>query len=196
MTADDLRGFEASIAEAFAAGKVNGPVHLSDGNEDELVDIFRSVQQDDRIFSTYRWHFHGLLAGLDPQMMFEEILAGRSISFKCAPRFYTSGIVGGNLSPAVGAAYAIKLRAGSERVWCFTGDMAASTGTFHDAFWFAEGHDLPITFVVEDNGFSTNTPTEAPWGRMPLLPQSKRIIHYRYTRGRYPHHGLGKKVNF
>ncbi len=197
MNADSLRIFEAQVAAAFAAGLVRGPVHLSDGNEEQLVEIFKGIRREDWVFSTYRWHFHGLLHGIDPQFMLDEIYVGHSISFKSEPhRFYTSAIVGGNLSPAVGVACAIAMRRSPEHVWCFTGDMAASIGTFHDAFSFAEGYNLPITFVVEDNGFSTNTPTAAAWGRTPPLPASKRIVHYTYARGRYPHHGLGKRVNF
>ena len=58
---------------------------------------------------------------------------------------------------ACGLAYA------GERVWCFVGDMCASIGALKDAMKFCHGHRLQCYFIVEDNGLSTNTPTDAAW---------------------------------
>ena len=65
---------------------------------------------------------------------------------------------------AVGAAYAIKEKGSSEHVYLFTGDMGAECGIFHEAVKFALNHDLPITFVVEDNDVSVLTNTREVWG--------------------------------
>jgi TPP-dependent pyruvate/acetoin dehydrogenase alpha subunit len=87
------------------------------------------------------------------------ILAGRSMMLHFpAHRFMSSAIMGGMLPIACG------LAAGRERVWCFVGDMCASTGAFADALKYVRSQDLPVTFVVEDNGLSTNTPTQRAWG--------------------------------
>jgi pyruvate dehydrogenase E1 component alpha subunit len=82
----------------------------------------------------------------------DEIIAGRSIAL-CFPEFrvYSSAIVGGSLPIAVGVALGIKRRKGRERVWCFIGDMTAEMGMANTSIKYALGHDLPITFVVEDN---------------------------------------------
>lgn len=164
-TVERLRGFEASVREAVEDRVVLGPVHLSGGNESQLIEIFRDVKRGDWCFATYRSHYHGLLHGLPEEYVFKEILAGRSMSLHSAEhRFYTSAIVGGCLPIALGVAAAIKRNERDRHVWCFVGDMAASAGTFHDCEKYAARNDLPITFVIEDNGMSTYTPTQEAWG--------------------------------
>ena len=50
-----------------------------------------------------------------------------------------------------------------------------------------------LQFVVEDNGLSTNTPTNKTWGGSRDIPED--IIYYKYERG-YPHHGTGNWILF
>ena len=178
-TVERLCAFEATVREDIKGGRVKGPCHLSGGNESQLIDIFREVKRGDYVFGSYRAHYHALLHGLPEQYVMHEILAGRSMSLHSAEhRFFTSAIVGGCLPIALGVAAAIKRRGGTERVWCFVGDMAASAGTFHDCEKYAECQDLPITFVIEDNGMSTYTPTQEAWGH---LGGVDKVRHYCYT---------------
>lgn len=193
MTADDLRAFERDVADAFEAGKIRAPIHLSGGNEDELIAIFKEIGPTDWVFSTWRSHYHALLHGVPRERVMADILAGKSMMLHYPEhRFFTSAIVGGILPIACGVA------AAGARVWCFVGDMTASLGAFHDAYGYARGHDLPIEFVVEDNGLSTNTPTHETWGGRieweshPFFP----AIRYHYKRTLYPHVGSGKYVAF
>lgn len=182
MTAEDLIAFERCVADAMMRGEVLGPAHLSGGNEAQLVEVFREVRRDDWVFSTYRSHYHALLHGLPPEWVYAEILAGRSMSLQSLERrFYTSAIVGGCLPIALGVAAGIKPRGSGERVWCFVGDMAASGGTFRDCETYALRNDLPITFVVEDNGYSTNTPTDEAWGNSDQWA-TQHVRRYRYER--------------
>lgn len=187
MNAQELRDFELEVAQAFEDKKIRGPVHLSSGSEVELIKIFKMVKRTDWVFSTWRSHYHALLHGVPREKVMAEILAGRSMSLHFPEyRFFTSPIVGGILPIACGVA------AAGRRVWCFVGDMTASIGAFHDAEKFAVGHDLPITFVVEDNGFSAHTPTAETWGDG---YNGERTIHYTYHL-EYPHCGVGKYVAF
>lgn len=191
MTAAELIAFEARVQEEFEAGRVNGPVHLSGGNEEQLIEIFRDVRREDFVLSTWRNHFHALLHGVPQEELFAAIVAGKSLSFNSSKhRFYSSAIVGGILPIAVGLAAGIKRCGGDECVWCFVGDMCASIGTFHDASQYAVSQNLPVRFVIEDNGMSTNTPTKEAWGdggsSWHILPMS-----YRYERT-VPHYGSGK----
>ena len=193
MNADDLRAFEREVAERFKAKEIRGPIHLSGGNEDRLIEIFRDINPRDWVFSTYRSHYHALLHGIPRDRVMAEILAGRSMNL-CFPDhcFFTSAIVGGMLPIAVGVAAGLK-RVGSDRkVWCFVGDMAASGGAFHEAQRYAEGHDLPITLLIEDNGVSCDTPTGETWG--PVWP-GRKTRKYWYAR-KFPHVGVGEWVSF
>jgi pyruvate dehydrogenase E1 component alpha subunit len=187
LTADELRQFERDVADAFEAKRVTGPIHLSGGNETQLLELFTEIQPEDYVFSTWRSHYHALLKGVPPERVMAEIIAGRSMMLHFPDyRFFSSAIVGGILPIACGVA------AGGHRCWCFVGDMTASLGAFHDAERYAMGHLLPITFVVEDNGLSTNTPTAETWGLRWGLPKTRR---YAYTRT-WPHTGSGRYIAF
>lgn len=183
MTADDLRIFEAEVKQRFESRLIPGPVHLSNGNEDQLVEIFQDIKPTDWVFSTWRNHLHALLHGIPKETVLAEIMAGRSISMNSKEhRFMSSAIVGGMLPIAVGIAAAIKNRGETDHCWCFVGDMAASAGMFHDCAQYAYGFDLPITFVIEDNGFSTNTPTASVWGGTSHIIGGEKVRHYFYER--------------
>lgn len=187
MTAQELRDFEREVALAFDAKKIRGPIHLSGGNEDALIDIFKQIKPIDWVFSTWRSHYHALLHGIPREKVMSVILDGRSMALHFPEhRFFTSAIVGGILPIACGVA------AAGERVWCFVGDMTASIGAFHDALKFARGHELPITFVIEDNGLSANTPTAKTWGE---LRAPAKAIYYSYVL-EHPHVGSGHYVAF
>lgn len=195
MNARQLIAFEARIKARFERGEIKGPIHLSNGNEHELIEIFKDVGPNDWVFSTWRNHYHALLHRIPPVWVEREIEQGRSMSMNSRQhRFYASAIVGGCLPIATGVAAAIKRDGGAERVWCFVGDMAASAGMFHDCMQYAMGFALPITFVIEDNGKSTTTPTLETWG-YEMSKARNHIRSYQYT-SEYPHVGLGRRNTF
>lgn len=192
MLAADLIAFEKSVADEFEKGGIKGPVHLSGGNEDHLIAVFKHVSHDDWVFSTWRNHYHALLHGIPASKVMEEIRSGRSMNLTFRDHnFYSSAIVGGILPIATGVAAALKRKGSKRKVWCFVGDMAATTGAFHEANTYASKQDLPITFVIEDNGVSTNTPTDETWG----YGWVGKVSYYPYKRT-YPHVGIGKWVQF
>ena len=177
MTKEELIEFESDIAELFEQAKIPSPVHFSKGNEDDLIGIFRNIKPADWVFSTHRSHFHALLKGIPSEWLKDEILKNRSITINNSEyKFFSSAIVGGILPIAVGVAMT------GQTVWCFVGDMASETGLFHECVKYANGHNLPIHFVVEDNGLSVDTPTEKVW-------------RYSYQR-ELPHQGVGTFVIF
>lgn len=192
MESNELIAFELEIAEAFEAKKIKAPVHLSGGNEEQLIKIFKRIESVDWVFSTYRSHYHALLHGIPKTWIKSEILSGRSMTLSHPGyKFFSSAIVGGILPIAVGVAEAIKRKEKTNKVWCFVGDMASRMGVFHEAFTYSSGHDLPIKFVIEDNGLSTDTPTVEAWGK----GHGAEIIRYEYNRT-WPHVNTGKWVNF
>lgn len=92
---------------------------------------------------------------------------------------------------AVGVAKALKMQRKNKLVHCFVGDMAATTGAFHEATQYAWGHSLPINFIVEDNGLSCDTPTRETWGDSTNHP--KVVNGYKYTR-QHAHAGTGRDL--
>lgn len=194
MTAEELIAFEDEMVAAFERGKIKAPLHLAKGNENQLIEIFKNVHRDDWVCGTWRSHYHCLLKGVPREELKAAILDGRSIGL-CFPeqRVICSAIVGGIMPIAMGIAWAIKRSGGNNRVWCFIGDMAERSGVAQECFEYATGHNLPIKWVVEDNGLSVSTDTKDVWGREPI--NRSQLIAYDYKIG-VPHVGVGKWVAF
>ena len=191
----DLIDFENDIISHWENGEIRGPIHLSNGNEKQLIKIFNKVGIEDWVFSTWRSHYHALLHGVEPSVLKQKILDGKSITIvdkEC--KFYSSAIVTGTLPIALGVAKALKLQGSPNKVWVFLGDMAFESGIFYEVHKYARNYDLPLHFVVEDNGVSTNTPTLDTWGGIQReIPED--VIYYKYE-SKFPHYGTGKWVVF
>lgn len=194
FTENDLIDFELKIINHWENAKIRGPVHLSNGNESPLIEIFKRINKNDWVFSTWRSHYHALLKGLDTSWLEEEILKGKSITIcNREEKFYSSAIVASTLSIALGVAQSIKLDNKQDKVWCFIGDMCFETGAFYEVHKYARNFDLPLHFVVEDNGISTYTPTVKTWNVQRDIPDD--VIYYTY-KSKYPHYGSGKWIAF
>ena len=194
MDADSLIAFEEEVARRFEQKRVPGPIHLFGGGERQLCEIFKEIRPSDWVFCSYRQHMHALLHGIPEALVMAEIMAGRSMTMSFPEhRFYSTAIVGGQCSIATGAAWVATHEA---HVWCFVGDMAAAGGAFHEATQYALSRSLPLTFVVEDNGYSCDTPTNFCWSTGPYGYEPPSLIRrYRYERTR-PHTGIGRHVQF
>jgi|CXWL01.1.fsa_nt_gi pyruvate dehydrogenase E1 component alpha subunit len=191
-TAERLIAFEDRIKTTFINKLIQAPIHLSGGNEQQLLEIFERVNTHDFVFSTWRSHYHALLKGISEEEVYRQIIAGRSMYLMSKPhRFFCSSIVGGILPIACGVALGIKRQQLTEKVWVFIGDMTAETGIYHEFIKYCQGFNLPINVVIEDNGLSTNTPTKIVWGTQHGIS----IHRYNYQRS-FPHVGVGQHVNF
>ncbi len=212
-----LIDFERQVAYLWEAGEIKAPVHLSGGNEEQLIDIFKEIKRHDIVFSGHRNHYHALLHGIQPATLLDEILGktpqalckghARSMGFiDAAHGFYSSAIVGGMCAPAVGAAWAIKDAwesdplsidelASMRHVWCFVGDGALDGGHFWEALQYARAWALPITFVVEDNNRATCTAIDSRFRLGHMDPMTIYVRYYSYT-PTWPHVGTGTYVQF
>ena len=190
-----LINFEDKIKNLYEAGKIRGPIHLSSGNENFLIDIFKYIDRTDFVFSAWRNHYHAILHGINAKSLTDSIVKGKSMGvISKKPFFYSSSIVGGIIPIALGVALGLKQKNNkSSKVWCFIGDMTMETGQFYEAYKYSQNNNLPIQFVVEDNDISVHTPTKSAWGKKMKIP--KNVIYYFY-KNKYPHHGTGKWVNF
>lgn len=204
MTKEELIAFELEVAERYDAGEIKAPVHLSGGNEDELIRLFDTWKLDDDcwVLSTWRNHYHALLKGVPREEVMRQIVAGRSMAMNSPEHhFYSSSIAGGVLPIAVGIGLGIK-RLNLEcmqRVVCFVGDMVCMSGIFRECTRYARNFNLPVQFVVEDNGKSVHTNTCASWGQEPTwrAPDDLlgNVVYYKYELT-WPHHGTGKWIPF
>jgi pyruvate dehydrogenase E1 component alpha subunit len=199
LGADDLIAFENEIAATFNAASIRAPVHLYYGNEKEMLSVFETVEKEDWVMCSWRSHYQCLLKGVPPELLKRRIADGKSIAL-CFPeyRIVSSAIVTGILPIAVGVALGIKRRGGGEKVHCFMGEMTAETGIAHECIKYSRNHDLPIRFIIEDNGKSVCTDTRETWNQPKLTYEDStdpRIVYYRYE-SKYPHAGAGQRVQF
>ena len=134
MNKQDLIDFEKLVADHWEAGDLPYLIHLSGGNEDFLIDLFKEVKDGDWIFSTHRNHHHALLSGVPRNELLAKIFDGNSMFvFDRDRHFFTSSILSGTCAIAAGVAYALKEEGSSNRVWCFLGDGAEEQGHFYEA---------------------------------------------------------------
>jgi TPP-dependent pyruvate/acetoin dehydrogenase alpha subunit len=198
LTKEQLVDFETDIANCFNTAMIKAPVHLYDGNEEQMINIFKNVEPEDWVFCSWRSHYQCLLKGVPQEQLKQDILAGKSITL-CYPEYniYSSAIVTGNIPIATGAALDIKRKGGTNHVWCFVGDMTSETGAFFENWKYAVNHDLPITYVIENNGKSVCTETHKVWNTDELYfaKETRKIIYYEYQT-KYPHAGAGARIQF
>ncbi len=67
--------------------------------------------------------------------------------------------LGPQMAIADGVALAYKLRGDEKASLAFTGDGGTSEGDFHEALNIAAVWDLPVIFIIENNGYGLSTPT-------------------------------------
>lgn len=199
-TAQDLIDFEEDIADCFNRGMIRAPVHLYSNNEEQIIEIFKEhVNEDDYVLCTWRSHYQCLLKGVPKDVLKNDILEGKSISL-CYPEhnIYSSAIVGGNIPIATGIAMGIKLNGKKNKVVCFIGDMTATLGVFYENMKYAQAQDLPILWIIENNGKSVCTHTYDTWGFDEngfTKSEDSRTIFYFY-KSKYPHAGAGRRITF
>ena len=185
----EIRALENNIANLLSKAVLKGASHLYAGQEAVAVGAVGALRHDDLITSTHRGHghahAHGDSAALSPeekQAHFNKMMAevlGRSggycrgkggsmhIADVAHGNLGATGIVGGNIPVAVGAALAQKLQGSDRVVLCFFGDGAANTGNFHEALNMASLWDLPVIFVVENNLYAMSV----PWAKASKMPR-------------------------
>ena len=202
LTKEDLIAFEDEMAECFNNAMIKAPVHLYNANEDQIIEIFKkhNIGEKDWVLGSWRSHYQCLLKGVPKEKLKEAILQGRSISL-CfrEQRVLCSGIVTVVLPIAVGLALDIKRKGDSNKVYCFMGDMTSETGVAHECIKYSRNHELPIHFIVEDNGKSVCTDTRATWKQQKLTYEGvndEYVTYYKYNLDKYPHAGAGIRVQF
>jgi len=202
LTKEQLIEYENDIAATFDDAKIRAPIHLYNDNEEQMIEVFKkhNIGEEDWVLGSWRSHYQCLLKGVPKEELKGAILQGRSISL-CFKKYRVlcSGIVTGAIPIAVGVALGIKKSGGSNRVFCFMGDMTSETGVAHECIKYSRNHELPIHFIIEDNGKSVCTNTRKTWGMDKLTYEDvndEYITYYKYKLDKYPHAGAGKRVQF
>jgi pyruvate/2-oxoglutarate/acetoin dehydrogenase E1 component/TPP-dependent pyruvate/acetoin dehydrogenase alpha subunit len=193
----EIRALENNIANLLGKAVLKGASHLYAGQEAVAVGAVGALRDGDLVTSTHRGHGHAHAHGDTAaktqeakqehyNKMMAEVLGksggyckGKGGSMHIADVSHgnlgATGIVGGNIPVAVGAALAQKLIVTDRVVLCFFGDGASNTGNFHESLNMASLWDLPMVFVVENNLYAMSV----PWAKVSKLPDiSTRACAY------------------
>jgi len=187
-TKEELIAFEDRIGDLYLDNQLPFLFHLSGGNEDQLIEIFKHINEGDYVISNHRNHYHALLHGIPPEELEEKIKDGRSMFVYDRKRnFFLSAIIGGTPAIAAGIAWALKRKGSPQKVWCFVGDGTEDNGHLAEAIRYVDGWDLPCTFVIESNDRSCEASNADRWGKT-AHPNwnSSSVIRYQYS-CTYPH---------
>jgi 2-oxoisovalerate dehydrogenase E1 component len=177
----EIRFFEEKVFELLGQNIIKGASHLYAGEEAVAVGAIAAIERGDVIGSTHRGHGHcGAIGNKyadteeDRQHHWNQMMAelmGRETGYckgrggsmhiadveKCN-NLGSTGIVGGNQAPAVGAALAEKYRKTGKVVLSFFGDGATNTGSFHEAMNMASTLAVPLVAIVENNLYGMSVP--------------------------------------
>ncbi len=176
----EIRLFEDKVYDLLGQNIIKGASHLYAGEEAVAVGAVAALRDDDLITSTHRGHGHchargdslaeGPVAKQEHLNKMMAELCGRATGY-CGGRggsmhiadvekgnLGATGIVGGNIPVATGAALSMKLQKQDRCVVCFFGDGATNTGNFHESLNMASAWKLPVVFVVENNLYGMSVP--------------------------------------
>lgn len=179
----EIRNFEDTLYRLLREGTIKGASHLYAGQEAVAVGSVAVIEDRDVIASTHRGHGHcGAIGNKHAngeekarqehwnKMMAE--LMGKSTGY-CKGRggsmhiadvekgnLGSTGIVGGNIPIATGAALAEELKGTGAVVLCYFGDGATNTGSFHEALNMGSAMlcGLPVVYICENNLYGMSVP--------------------------------------
>lgn len=163
-----IRRFEQVALKHYNGGKMGGFLHLYIGQESVAVGTISLCGEHDHIITAYRCHGHALACGMkmDPCMaeMFGKATGcskgkGGSMHFFDPDNNFWGGhgIVGGQTPLGLGLAYGVKYKNQEGCCLCYMGDGAVNQGAFHESLNIAALHDLPVVYIIENNGYSMGT---------------------------------------
>jgi len=177
----EIRFFEEKVYDLLGQNIIKGASHLYAGQEAVATGAIAAMERGDVIGSTHRGHGHCGAVGnkyanseQDRQAHWNAMMAelmgketgyckGRGGSMHIAEvehqnNLGSTGIVGGNQPPAVGAALAEKFKNSGKVVLSFFGDGSCNTGTFHESMNMAATLKVPLVAFIENNLYGMSVP--------------------------------------
>ena len=163
-----IRRFEERSLRAYQAKKIGGFLHLYIGQEAVAVGCCSLMGPNDHVITAYRDHGHAIAVGMDTKPLMAELYGkatgcskgkGGSMHYFDPSRNFWGGhgIVGGQIPLGAGLAYALKYKGLKGAAMAFMGDGAVNQGAVHEAYNLASLWNLPVVFVIENNGYSMGT---------------------------------------
>ena len=170
-----IRRAEKAIKDYYLEDDMKTPMHMSMGEEAITAGVCAALGRHDQAFGYYRSHALYISKTDETDAFFAEmygkvtgVVRGRGGSMHLASPDHgllgVSAIVASTIAPAVGAAFANKMKNNGKVVAVFFGDGAAEEGVFWESLNAACLMKLPVIFVCEDNGLAVDITTKERQG--------------------------------
>lgn len=164
-----IRRFEqVALANYQKPGRMGGFLHLYIGQESVAVGTLSLCGENDHNITAYRCHAHALASGMNMKECMAELFGkatgcskgkGGSMHFFAPDKNYWGGhgIVAGQTPLGLGLAYGVKYLGKEGSCLCFLGDGAVNQGAYHESLNIASLFEIPVIYVIENNGYSMGT---------------------------------------
>ncbi|MBT7959128.1 MAG: pyruvate dehydrogenase (acetyl-transferring) E1 component subunit alpha [Akkermansiaceae bacterium] len=163
-----IRRFEQTSLKFYNGGKMGGFLHLYIGQESVAVGTISLCGDHDHVITAYRCHGHALAVGMEMNPCMAELYGkatgsakgkgGSMHLFDPSKNFWGGhGIVAGQAPLGLGLAYGVKYKEQEGCCLCYLGDGAVNQGAFHESLNLAALFELPVVYIIENNGYSMGT---------------------------------------
>lgn len=164
-----IRRMEQKIESLFSQGLLRGTTHCCIGEEavpvalSELIDI-----EKDYLCSGHRAHGLSMMMTGKPETLLGEIMGkpfgmakglggSQHVYYK---NYFTNGITGGMTPVTAGIAFTLKHEKTDAIATVVFGDGAMNEGYVLESFNLAKEMELPMLFILENNGYAMSTPID------------------------------------
>lgn len=166
-----IRMFEQVALTKYQEDKMGGFLHLYIGQESVACGTISILGDDDHVITAYRDHGHALCVGMGMNECMAELYGkrtgcskgkGGSMHYFAPDKNFWGGhgIVAGQTPLGAGLAYGLKYLGKKGACLCYLGDGAVNQGAFHESLNLAALWDLPVIYIIENNGYSMGTSQE------------------------------------
>ncbi len=163
-----IRRFEQTALKYYNKGMMGGFLHLYIGQESVAVGTISLCGENDHVITAYRCHGHALAVGMEMNPCMAELFGkvtgaakgkgGSMHLFAPDKNFWGGhGIVAGQTPLGLGLAYGLKYKELEGCCLCYLGDGAVNQGAFHESLNLAALFELPVIYIIENNGYSMGT---------------------------------------
>ncbi|WCR53792.1 MAG: Acetoin:2 [Wolbachia endosymbiont of Ctenocephalides orientis wCori] len=166
-----IRRFEEKAGQLYGMGLIGGFCHLAIGQEAVAVGTHAASKPGDAFITSYRDHGLMLACDSDPSVVMAELTGketgcskgkgGSMHIFDVEKKFFGGhGIVGAQVPIGTGIAFANKYKKNDCVVFTYFGDGAANQGQVYESFNMASLWNLPVIYIIENNGYAMGTSVE------------------------------------
>ena len=190
-----IRKFEERSVRSYQEGHIGGFCHTYIGQESVAVGTISVLKKYDHIITGYRDHAHGIAIGMSMNECMAEMYGkytgaskgkgGSMHLFAPKKNFWGGhGIVGGQIPLGTGIAFSLKYKNIPGVCLCYLGDGAINQGIYYESLNLASIWNLPIIYIIENNGYSMGTSQKRACAGNILAKRAEAFdIHWKQEKG-------------